>query len=175
MAGVDPPLVVLGDRLFSHQFERLPVWIVGLINVHINVGIIFFRNFKHDLNLFGCFVHITFKMRYTTNNIGAVFHGLIHHLYNFRLTRQPCLGESNNLNIDYAREQFLDSLDALEKSQLADVVDIHVRAKPQNTIRKAQTQSFGRSPKDIRSIHTNLRLGKCLYGLVQIMGLIIPP
>jgi len=95
----DASLVTLVDRLFCQQLERMPVRIVGFIDVHVDVGVGFFGDLEGDLNLPGGVVHVLLTVRHAADDLGAVFHCFPHIINRFRVPGQPPLREGDDLDI----------------------------------------------------------------------------
>ena len=126
----DPALPAAALGLRHHHREGAHRAVVGLVDVHVDVGVVASGELEAQPHVLPLRVLGGLPVRHATHDGRATLHRLGHQLGRAGVAEQPLLRERDDLHLGDVGAVPRGREDALERHQPADRVDVHVGAEP---------------------------------------------
>ena len=124
--GARSPAAAVG--LLDEDLERAPARVVGLVDVHVDVGVVAEREVEAELDVAARLVEPVLPVRHAADHVGALVHRRGHHLVGARVAPDALLREGDELDLAQAGVVGAGGGDPAQALQGADRVDVDVRA-----------------------------------------------
>ncbi len=134
MAGGDPALPAIGDGQFGDDFQRARLGIVGLVDMHVDVGIELPGDVEHDLDMPPAVPRRGLVERHAADDIDAKFHHLAHQRLGAGRFDDAFLRKGDDLNLHQIAKPLAGADQAFGRAGAADRIDIDMGAQPGNPV-----------------------------------------
>ena len=140
----DPSLPAIGNRQFGKHFEGSRGRVVGLVDMHLDVGVESFGDLEHDFDVPATILRRRFVERHAADDIDAALHDLSHQRFGARRFDDAFLRKGDDLDIDQIAKALAGADQAFGRARAANRIDIDMAPQPRYAVFDSARQHAGR-------------------------------
>ena len=134
MAGGYPPLPATADGQFRHDFQGARRRIVGLVDMHVDIGVELAGDVEHDFDVPAAILWRGFVERHAADHVDAEPHHLPHQRFGSRRFDDAFLRKRNDLDIDQIAKALAGADHAFGRTGAPDRIDVDMAPQPRHAI-----------------------------------------